>query len=845
MASSSNNLPAVNQVTACSPAQLSYPPYREPSFEVATQRGINIARLIVDTLNKSPRTPPENLLKEAKDLAEFRVPTEKLIGFLGDSGHGKSSTLNSVLDDQDLARAEACGTAVTPYAVEYCFQQPRHQSAFTLECTLMVGKELRTYLGRLLSDFRRFTLADPQERAANFEGLQSDRRAAQDIFEAAFGRMDGFDLDLFECKDDGICQNDGGCGDEERRGDDRSCGDDESCDGDEGCEDDGGCQDVAMTILDGYRAQLAFPEDMTPDGVWIKGSQTAAECQDHQSLIQDRGLWPFVKSMTIYSEIGILSQGLTLIDLPGLQDTNLARVRAARKMQAKCDEIFLVANIGRVVDNPTIGQTLESLQAPTSASITPARSVTIICTHSADLSDTRPIEKLVNLADLREAKAEVRRVESQCDDYPSVKAYKDALKRAVLKLNTLLIDGRNKKVQAELTHKYSHLARKGKLRVFCVDNVEYSKDSDKQKELSGIPQLRQYLADLPAEALFQEKNSFISDRIPALVASFMTWMESSRINSNAEQPPYLPDLDKLRLSQAVVVDWDKQMNAIFCRHIGSSLGEASGSIESNCLHVAKGWAHWAHQSVAAWLRHEGTHRTPTLGYRCWNMELLRCFNEVMCPKYREFHAGIDPLLRELETNVIRPWKTYEEQCQQLQAPRSFLRSLAKRSDKLRDVVARALKRYSREEGRVIVDANSAHSASYIVDCMLETYYAAQKIPGKHGTIKRHNKLQARVSSQEFVENFRDLLSEGFEEAVSKARKTVEKALRAEFKAVQTDLEVIQQSNGPDKLFKVYLKYGCDCEQAAVKIQKQMDEMDGLAATAREMAKKQYGGDSHN
>ncbi|EXJ96162.1 hypothetical protein A1O1_01288 [Capronia coronata CBS 617.96] len=185
------------QGTTCPPSQPNYPPYREPPFEVAIERGKSIAKTIADT-----KGLPENLLREAEELAEYRLPTETVLRFLGNCGDGKSSTINSVLDEEGIACTAACGSAVTLFSVEYRLRQPQHSSAFTVDCALMFGAELGTYLGRLLEDFRQIDLADPQERTADLEGLEADSLTARQVFEIAFGKMDGFDLAMLEHDDD-------------------------------------------------------------------------------------------------------------------------------------------------------------------------------------------------------------------------------------------------------------------------------------------------------------------------------------------------------------------------------------------------------------------------------------------------------------------------------------------------------------------------------------------------------------------------------------------------------------------------------------------------------------------
>ena len=66
----------------------------------------------------------------------------------------------------------------------------------------------------------------------------------------------------------------------------------------------------------------------------------------------------------------------------GLRDINLARVRKTEKYQQGCEELFVVADIKRVLSNDSVKAVLDSAHASQSSK---QLSVSIICTH-ADVS---------------------------------------------------------------------------------------------------------------------------------------------------------------------------------------------------------------------------------------------------------------------------------------------------------------------------------------------------------------------------------------------------------------------------------------------------------------------------
>ncbi|KIW26535.1 uncharacterized protein PV07_09622 [Cladophialophora immunda] len=779
------------------PTQLQYPPYREPSFEMAVAQSSNIAKMIVPILEASPRDPPQRLIQEAERLAAYQRPVERLVGFIGNSGAGKSSTINSLFDNDGLAKTGSCGSAVTPFAAEYRFRQADQGAPFTLCCRLMVEHELGKYVGDLLRDLWRISSADKTDSEENDPKIFEDTKAARDIFETTFGGMDDFDMDRLNY------------------------------------DDNNGSMTKAKNYLMELCSRLEFPDNMTPDGIWVEEAQDADECDDHQSLLHDRGLWPLVISFSIFSDSPILENGLTLIDLPGFNDTNLARIRAARKAQSNCDEVCLVVEISRATDNPLLQQNLEHIRARAEAQKATTVNITIICTKSAaDLDRNRSLEKLVNTSKLLYAKAEVQKAKG---------ADEKVKQHAQRRLTTLLITTRNEKVQKDLLKKYGSYVKGGILKVFCVDNVMYwNATGDEERELSGIPALRQHLRDLPAESLFKASDLFLAKKIPALVSSYATWVESCRIDLELENRPPLPDASELRMCLNKVGPWADEMLGVFERCFNTPLKAASESIRAACLKVAQGWEKWKAGSVASCVRHDGNYTGGALGPRNWNNELLQCFDDaVMGQSWHHFEVETDPLLTEIG-NIITVFQGYASQCSALRAPVNFQNSLAARVDVLKSTIEAERKFYLKGVGAMRSHAIGTHQDSYIVDCMLETYREASRVTGLGSNKTRHSTVQKRVGSEDFVEAFRTHLLEEFQDVINGARARIKASLELEIEAIESDLEAIQPSKDNQRLFKVYPAYGETCEDLLSKVTKQLEETDELAGTARAMAKERYG-----
>lgn len=80
-------------------------PVLQKSFATALSCVSNTARVLSSSgLHLEPDSTTHKLYHEASAMAQFQLPSSRIVGFIGDSGVGKSSLINSLLDKPDLAR---------------------------------------------------------------------------------------------------------------------------------------------------------------------------------------------------------------------------------------------------------------------------------------------------------------------------------------------------------------------------------------------------------------------------------------------------------------------------------------------------------------------------------------------------------------------------------------------------------------------------------------------------------------------------------------------------------------------------------------------------------------------
>ena len=87
-----------------------------------------------------------------------------------------------------------------------------------------------------------------------------------------------------------------------------------------------------------------------------KEKQTIAQQKDKEQ--KDDGpapaLWPLIRQVNVRCLSTALSTGAILVDLPGVADANAARNSIAKDYMKKCDCIWILAAIGRAVDDSEV-----------------------------------------------------------------------------------------------------------------------------------------------------------------------------------------------------------------------------------------------------------------------------------------------------------------------------------------------------------------------------------------------------------------------------------------------------------------------------------------------------------
>lgn len=138
--------------------------------------------------------------------------------------------------------------------------------------------------------------------------------------------------------------------------------------------------------------------------------------------------WPLIKVVRIYTKADALSTGAVIVDLPGVQDSNAARAAVAQQYMKACTGLWIVAPINRAVDDKTAKSLLGDSFKRQLKYDGIYSAVTFICSKTDDISVTEAAESLNMESDVSESWAKI-----------------DDLRRQISALKRQLTSGREEK----------------------------------------------------------------------------------------------------------------------------------------------------------------------------------------------------------------------------------------------------------------------------------------------------------------------------------------------------------------------------------------------------------------
>lgn len=463
----------------------------------------------------------KGLYERAKNLSDFEPLSTRIVGFVGDSGVGKSSLLNSLLDYRGLARTNNNGAACTCVVTEYHYHDA---DDFVVEVERFSIEELQRQLAELLGYYRNFHVHGDSLDAEARKDLEAKAKLAVDTFQAMFrGSLQDEEWLLEESQE---------------------------------------------TILAQFRTWMthAFGFQSSSRQVATSSEQCSRLLMELTSEVLDAqgpATWPYIRKIKVSIKAHILSKGLVLVDLPGLRDLNSARAYVTETNIRNCHEVFAVCNIGRATTDVGVKNAFELAQD------VDLEHIGIVCTKSDDIN----IEEIKNdwgqehgrqirrmMKSLRSVESELKDVDEELATFQDLPDMEPEMQRDLFKflgdkkklekqrndedfeMKRYAIEMRNAYVERRLQDTYQDYTGQETLHIFCVSNTMYWEKRMDEKSvaepflnLSGIIALRKHCTAMTAASQLRTSKNFLDNNIPSLLSDIDLWVQSGSGSTSAEQ----------------------------------------------------------------------------------------------------------------------------------------------------------------------------------------------------------------------------------------------------------------------------------------------------------------------
>lgn len=315
-------------------------------LEASVEQGVELLdQLKAPLLAKVDNNPDaEQWIQQIDSLRKQAVKTRTVIGVVGNTGAGKSSVINAMLDEERLVPTNcmrACTAVVTEIAYNHEEQPYRAQIEFISSAEW--EKELKTLFQDLLDgngQVSRDCANEDTDAGIAYAKIKAvyPRKTKEDIANSNIATM------LKEVSN--IL---------------------------------GSSRDIKETdSLLFYKKLQHFVDS--------KEKSTGNKDKDKKKERKEMEFWPLIRVVRINVKSPALATGAVIVDLPGVHDANAARAAVAEGYMKQCTGLWIVAPINRAVDDKAAKSLLgESFKRQLKMD-GGFNSVTFICSKTDDIS---------------------------------------------------------------------------------------------------------------------------------------------------------------------------------------------------------------------------------------------------------------------------------------------------------------------------------------------------------------------------------------------------------------------------------------------------------------------------
>ncbi|KAI1132388.1 hypothetical protein F5Y10DRAFT_231071 [Nemania abortiva] len=362
-----------------------------PSLETGVEAASYLLDQLQNTLSTHRNPDVDSWIKTIIDLKKRTAPTRTVVGVVGNTGAGKSSVINALLDEERLLPTN-CLRACTASPTEISFNYSDNPlELYRAEIEFISTEDWIRELQVLFSDL----LDSSGQISREATKTDSDAGIAYAKVKAVYPQETREMLAKANPKD---LAN----------------------------------KPAVRAILGTTKKLKETTAKRLYQGMqhYVDSKEKSTGPADHRKKVDvPMEYWPLIKVVRIFTKARALSTGAVIVDLPGVQDSNAARAAVAANYMKSCTGLWIVAPITRAVDDKTakslLGDTFKrQLKYDGTYS-----AVSFICSKTDDISITEAAESLgleVETSESWEAAEEMRKtrlsLQSQINNLKKKKA---------------------------------------------------------------------------------------------------------------------------------------------------------------------------------------------------------------------------------------------------------------------------------------------------------------------------------------------------------------------------------------------------------------------------------------
>ena len=347
-------------------------------LEASVKQGIQVLDTIGEPLQTIQRIPDaRKWLEQIDEVRKLAKRNRTVVGVVGNTGAGKSSVINAVLDEERLVPTN-CMRACTAVVTEMSYNDSIDEA----------GKYRAEIEFVRLEDWRRELTILFDEVFDKVHGMSKEANSPDTIAGVAYAKIRA----VYPMHTKDMLQK-------------------------STVKQLMEVPDVKSTLGTTRRIKSGDCASFYRELQLYVDSQQKADSASKSKREQE--FWPLIKVVRIYTKADALSTGAVIVDLPGVHDANAARAAVAEEYMKECTGLWIVAPITRAVDDKAAKNLLGNSFKRQLKYDGTYSAVTFICSKTDDISRTEAAEALRlgnQLAELDKERNEILQEKSAAVD---------------------------------------------------------------------------------------------------------------------------------------------------------------------------------------------------------------------------------------------------------------------------------------------------------------------------------------------------------------------------------------------------------------------------------------------